>query len=277
MPSTEPPRARSLSPPPESIGDPKSNSGFEFSFFFLHLVRQSSLLKSHFVKSRVIGPPSHRLSASELSRRIVHTSTKPFSVSVELSLLLLLLLLLLSAARDTSGCSLRLFDSPCCSTVASVISVSCSKPRFASGGSSGGGAGGGAGGNAEPLLLQLLLLLLLLPPFPGRRKRLLPFALRAMSLALRPLVLRFLGGLSKAIACSLQSFVTFLFPCGNGTVLNDPPLIYDLLLRWHIQGNCLCCQTAQSQFGATTLVAPVEIRAQVEAEELPHVVATQAL
>ena len=32
---------------------------------------------------------------------------------------------------------------------------------------------------------------------------------------------------------------TRLFPCGNGTVLFDPPLAYDLLLRWQIQRNCL--------------------------------------
>ena len=41
-----------------------------------------------------------------------------------------------------------------------------------------------------------------------------------------------------------------LFPHGNGTVLNDPPLVYDQLLRWRIQGNCLCIQIAQSQYGA---------------------------
>ena len=77
-------------------------------------------------------------------------------------------------------CSLRLFDSPCCSTVASVISVSCSKPRFASGG---GSSGAGGGGNAGPLLLVVLL------PSPGRRKTLPPYTLRAMSLALRLLIL----------------------------------------------------------------------------------------
>ena len=38
---------------------------------------------------------------------------------------------------------------------------------------------------------------------------------------------------------------TRLFPCGIGTILNDPSLVYDLLLRWHIQGNCLCSQTVQ--------------------------------
>ena len=68
-----------------------------------------------------------------------------------------------------------------------------------------------------------------------------------------------------------------MFPCGNGIVLNDQPLVYDLLLRWHIQGNCLCIQTAQSQFGAMALVAPDELQAPMEEKELPRVVATQAL
>ena len=67
---------------PESIGDPINNKGFEFSTNFLHLFRQSALLKSNFVKSRVLRPASHRLSFS----RIVHTSTRPISVSVELEL-----------------------------------------------------------------------------------------------------------------------------------------------------------------------------------------------
>ena len=120
---------------------------------------------------------------------------------------------------------------------------------------------------AEPLLLLLLL------PSPGRRKRLPPFALRAMPLALRLFVFRFLGDLSKTVSCSLQSFVT----CGRGTVLNHPPLVYDLLLRWHIQGNCLCIQTVQSQLGATALVALVEIQVPTEAKELLRVVASQAL
>ena len=68
-----------------------------------------------------------------------------------------------------------------------------------------------------------------------------------------------------------------LFPCGNGTALNDPPLVYDLLLRWHIQGNCLCNQTAQSWFGAMAIVAHVELQAPMVAKELARVVATQAL
>ena len=55
MPSAEHPCARSLFSRPESIGDPINNNGFEFSTNFLHLFRQSALLKSHFVRSRVIG------------------------------------------------------------------------------------------------------------------------------------------------------------------------------------------------------------------------------
>ena len=64
---------------------------------------------------------------------------------------------------------------------------------------------------------------------------------------------------------------TRLFPCRNGIVLNNPRLVYDLLLRWHIQGNCLCIQTAQNQFGPMALVAPVELQVQMEAKELPRV------
>ena len=59
---------------------------------------------------------------------------------------------------------------------------------------------------------------------------------------------------------------------GNGTVLNDPPLVHDLLLRWHIQGNCLCIQTAQNQL----LVARVELQVLMEVKELLRVVATEA-
>ena len=62
------------------------------------------------------------------------------------------------------------------------------------------------------------------------------------------------------VARALQWSSSRLLPCGNDTVLNDPPLVYDLFLHLHIQGNC--------QFGAMVLV---------EVEELPHVVATQAL
>ena len=150
---------------------PSATDGFEFSSscIFRQLV---AMLKSHFVKSSrhrqrssatATGFPRSPLGISTftsfcrcgfpgsplgiVSENTYCTSTKPISVSVELSLLLLL-----SAACGTSGCFTRLFDSPCCSTFASVISVSCSKLRFASGGgSTGGGAGGG--GNAEPLLL----------------------------------------------------------------------------------------------------------------------------
>ena len=47
-------RVCSSSSPSESIGDPISNSGSEFSINFLHLVRESALLKSHLVKSSVM-------------------------------------------------------------------------------------------------------------------------------------------------------------------------------------------------------------------------------
>ena len=150
-------RVSSPSSPSESIGDPISNNGFEFFHQFsapglaIGLVEiPFCLVKCYrstftlFCKHRVRFP-RHPFSFN-CSRRVVHTSTKPILVSVELPLLLLLL----SAARGTSGCSPRLFDSPCCSTVASVISASCSKLRFANGG---GSSGGGAGANAEPLLL----------------------------------------------------------------------------------------------------------------------------
>ena len=95
----------SSSSPSESIGHPIINNGFEFSINFLHLVRQSALLKSHFVKSSVAGPPSRSsatatgfsVALSEFPQVIIHTSTNPISVSVELSLLLLLLPLLSAA------------------------------------------------------------------------------------------------------------------------------------------------------------------------------------
>ena len=77
-------------------------SGAELSVLVLCLldqnqsvIRQSALLKSHYVRSCVTGPPRQPLSASEFSERIVHKTTNPISGSVELSLLLLLLLLLL--------------------------------------------------------------------------------------------------------------------------------------------------------------------------------------
>ena len=65
-----------------------------------------------------------------------------------------------------------------------------------------------------------------------------------------------------------------LIPRENDTFLNDAPLVYDLLLRWHIQGNCLCNQTARSRLCAMALVALVELQAPVVAKELPRVVAT---
>ena len=118
MPSAEPARACSLSPPPKSIGDPSNQQKRFRVFYHLHLVRQSALLKSHVVKSGVTGPPRRRRAASGFSGRIVHASTNPISVSVELSLLLLLLL---SADSGTVRCSLHIFLFPC-STGASVMS-----------------------------------------------------------------------------------------------------------------------------------------------------------
>ena len=119
MPSAEPPV---FAPCPlhksRLVIHPISRSGSEFSTNFLHLVRQSALLKSHVVKSGVTGPPRRRICASGFSGRIVHASTYPISVSVELSLLLLPLLW---ADSSTVRCSLHLFRSPC-STGASVMS-----------------------------------------------------------------------------------------------------------------------------------------------------------
>ena len=68
-----------------------------------------------------------------------------------------------------------------------------------------------------------------------------------------------------------------MLPNENDNVLNDPPLVYDLLFRWHIWGNCLCIQIAQSQCGVAALVALVELQAIMVAKELPRVFATQAL
>ena len=89
----------------QNRSDPISSSGFELSINFLHLVRKSALLKSHFVKSSVVGPSSRPsstatgfpatpfrldLGISTEHRAHIHQAN---SVSVELSLLLLLPLL----------------------------------------------------------------------------------------------------------------------------------------------------------------------------------------
>ena len=37
-----------------------------------------------------------------------------------------------------------------------------------------------------------------------------------------------------------------MFPCGTGTVLNDPPLVCDQLLRWRIQGNSVYLHCSKS-------------------------------
>ena len=71
--------------------------------------------------------------------------------------------------------------------------------------------------------------------------------------------------------------VAKLPPCWNDTVLNDQPLVYDQLLRWHTQGNCLRTQTVGNRLYMVALVAPVEIQAAKVVKELPCVVATQVL
>ena len=136
-------RVCSSSSPSESIGDPISNSGFEF-FSIFPAGSTSGSVGIQFCQVKryrcTFTPlcnryrfPCNPLGISTFTpfcnRYRFPASTEPISVSVELSLLLVLLL---SAARGTSECSLRLFDSPSCSTVASVISVSCSNLRFAS-------------------------------------------------------------------------------------------------------------------------------------------------
>ena len=40
-----------------------------------------------------------------------------------------------------------------------------------------------------------------------------------------------------------------LLPCGDDTVLNDPPLVYDLFLNLHIKGNCLCNRNCSTSVG----------------------------
>ena len=75
-------RVCSSSSPSESIGDPISNNNFEFSINFLHLVRQSALLKSHFVKSSVVGPPSPLQVSPKPSRNFhLHALLQPQQVS----------------------------------------------------------------------------------------------------------------------------------------------------------------------------------------------------
>ena len=79
------------------------------------------------------------------------------------------------------------------------------------------------------------------------------------------------------VTCALQWSLQRLPPCGNGTVLNDQPLVYEQLLRWHTQGNCLCSQTGRIRLCAVALVALVEIQAPMEVEGLPRVLATRVL
>ena len=85
------------------------------------------------------------------------------------------------------------------------------------------------------------------------------------------------GRVLAPVVRDLQWLSPRLLPCENDNVLNDPMLVSDLLLRWHIQGNCRCIHIAQSQSGVTAIVALVELQARMEAKELPRVVAAQAL
>ena len=147
-------RARSLSPRPESIGDPISNSGFELSTNFLRLFRQSALLKSHSVRSSVTGPPRQRPLVSEFSENLC--TYPPTAFQCQLSF------------HDHCYCCyccycrprLEAFlDAPCASLALPVVRRLHLSFRFpgpnlvfsSGGGSIGGGRCGG--GNAEPLLL----------------------------------------------------------------------------------------------------------------------------
>ena len=112
----------------------------------------------------------------------------------------------------------------------------------------------------------------------------LPSSSRAMSLARQtPLHTWFLGKTEQnvpwlvPVAGALWWSSPRLLPSGNGTVPNDQPLVYDQLLRWHTQGNCLCSQTDRNRLCAMALIALVEIQAPMEVEGLPHVVAPQEL
>ena len=125
-----------LVPPPKSIADQISRSGFEnFEPIFSIWCDDQLLLKSHVVKSSVTA------SASEFPESTACTSAHPISVSVELCCYCCHcgpLLQVLLGAPCTS------FAPPCSWTAASVISISCSKPRFST---------GALVGNAEPLPL----------------------------------------------------------------------------------------------------------------------------
>ena len=162
--------------------------------------RQSALL-SHFVKSRVIGPPSHRPSASELSQRIVHTFTKPISVSVELHCCC-------PRLEGTSGCFLPLFwlsllFDGCICHFGLLFQIPFCKWRWFK------WRWRRRRRRRQSRTAATATATATATPFPGRRKRLPSSALRAMSLALERLILQFFGSLSTTIACSLQSFVTF--------------------------------------------------------------------
>ena len=217
------PRARSLFSRPESIGDPINNNGSSSLTICCILFRQSVLLKSHFVKSRVIGhlhigllprnchgesythPPSPfqcRLSFhcyccccprpevlldapfASLTLPVVRRLRQSFRSPVPNSVLQVTVAQAVAQAATPNHCYCYLLPR-------AAQEVALLRPQ---------GDVSCAGAPHPPVPWQ-----------PEHNDRVLVRDFRWSS--------------------------TRLFPCGNGNVLNDPPLVYDLLLRWHTEGN----------------------------------------
>ena len=102
-------RVCSSSSSSESISDPINNNGFEFSVNVLHLVRQSAFLKSHFVKSSVTGPPSRSSFFFSCNRCRIPVILSEFPHNPPMSFQCRLNF---HCCCASSGCSLRLLDSP---------------------------------------------------------------------------------------------------------------------------------------------------------------------
>ena len=106
-----------------------------------------------------------------------------------------------------------------------------------------------------------------------------------MQVALEAAPLRPQGDISCAEAPprSLQSVVPF--SGRRQECFNAGTTLFETIHRFFTTCSCTCtskaivCGThlAQSQFGAMALVALAEIRTPMEVEEVPHVLATQAL
>ena len=213
------PRARSLSPPPRSIGDPINIKDFEFSTNFLHLFRQSALLKSHFVKSRVIKPHSHQPFANTASRfSVTLLGLMPRNCQKELCTLPpspFWCRLSIHCCCSSYCCPqlvapldvfLRLFDSSCCSTYVSVIPGLVLQNTV-----------------LQVVVVQVALAEAVTPnrcycwryTLPWAVQRSCTLHLKAMSLTLRLLIFPFVAGQGKTIACSLQSLVTFGDRCSE--------------------------------------------------------------